>query len=284
MLSVKSHAVDGELKRAVDLAYNASFGEAETAVNAYISAHPDDPMGYVIRGTALDWKQSVNNLRGKLNDQILADYKGANDMAFQQWNRDQKNIDKMVNLGNTYMYLAKKWLDMGKSSRAGLILKKAKKHMEEAIVQNPNRYDAYLAIGIFNFYTANIPPGLQFIASLLGMTGNEVLGLKYLETAADNPNLLQTDALFVLTHAFGKTKQNYARASTYLDRLKALYPNNPEFPSLKLEYAFRANQFEASRREYQNLLAFCNARAGQLFRGGRLHQGAELPGRQTLCR
>lgn len=100
------------------------------------------------------------------------------------------------------------------------------------------------------------------IASILGMSGDEAKGLQYLETAASNPNLLQADALFVLTHAYGKTKGNYARALTYFDRLQALYPNNPEFPSLKGEYAYRAKQYEASRQQYQNFFTFCNTRSG----------------------
>ena len=74
--------------------------------------------------------------------------------------------------------------------------------------------------------------------------------------------LLQADALFVLTHAYGKTKQNHAMAQTYLDKLHAMYPDNPEFPSLKGEYAYRAKQYGASRTEYNNFFAFCNTRSG----------------------
>lgn len=248
------------IQRAIQLTYNAQFDEAESVLNGYIAANPQDPRGYIARGTSRDWKQLVQNLRGKNNAQVISDYEAANKMAFLLWNKDQGNIDKMVNLGNSYLFLARKWIDLKKTARAGLILKKCKKHMEEAIAKDPNRFDAYLAIGAFNFYTANIPPGLQFIASLLGMSGDEDLGLKQLGQSASNSHWLQSDTLFLLSYAHGQTKKNYAGALTYLNRLNTMYPNNPHFVFLKGEYAYRANKFAASRTDFAQLFQFCDAK------------------------
>lgn len=259
-------AVDPQLQQAVDLTYNAQFAEAESTANAYIASHPTDPVGYMVRGTSLDWKQKVLNLKKALDGRVLEDYKKANDMAFHQWEKDEDNLEKMVNLGNSYMYLSKKWLDQGKKSRAGLILKKCQKHMNEAISKNPQYYEAYLANGLFNFYAANIPPGLSMIAGILGISGNESLGLQQMQTAADNPNALQADALFILTYAYGQTKKNYSMAQKYLDQLIVQYPNNPFFLHLKGEYAYRADLYEQSRKDFDAFFAFCNAHSGQCAR------------------
>lgn len=261
IIPISSMAVNPTLKKAMDLTYNTQFDEAERILNSYIASHPKDPVGYMIRGTTLDWKQMVLNLRKKLNSRSLADYKRANKLAFLAWDKDRKNIDKMVNLGNSYMFLAKKWLDMKKKSRAGLILKKCKKHMNKAIEKNPNRYDAYLAIGIFNFYAANIPPGLKFLASILGITGNEALGLVQLQQAASNSSWLQNHAAFVLTYAYGHTKKNYSGAQTYLGQLIKRFPNNPHFLHLKGEYAMRARQFEESRQNFDQFFQFCKSKS-----------------------
>lgn len=248
------------IQRGIELTYNAQFDEAESVLNGYIAANPQDPRGYIARGTSRDWRQMVQNLRGKNNSQVIADYETANKMAFLQWNKDQENIDKMVNLGNSYLFLARKWIDLKKASRAGLILKKCKKHMETALEKDPNRWDAYLAIGAFNFYAANIPPGLQFIAALLGMSGNEALGLTQLGQSASNSHWLQSDTLFLLSYAHGQTKKNYGGALTYLNRLSGMYPNNPHFVFLKGEYAYRANRFAESRANFAKLFQFCDAK------------------------
>lgn len=251
---------DPQLMRAVSLTYNAQFAEATTILNNYINVHPDDPMGYLLRGTSLDWKQKVMNLRGALDAKILEDYENANIIAFRQWEKDPENVDKNVVVGNSYMYLAKKWLDVGKKTRAGLILKKCQKHMDFAIKKDPKRFDAYMAVGVFNFYAAHIPPGLQFLASLLGINGNESLGLSQMEAAAHNPNLLQADALFVLAYSLGDGKKNYAGAIPYLSKIISLYPDNPNFRLIKGEYLMRAKQYDVAKKDLNDFLIFCEAR------------------------
>ncbi|EKD42673.1 MAG: hypothetical protein ACD_73C00064G0002 [uncultured bacterium] len=258
VLPLLSRASAPELSRAMDLTYNVQFDEAENLLNGYIAANSQDPMGYVIRGTMWDWKQLVNNMRGALNEKILADYERANKIAFLQWDKDQENVDKMINLGNSYLFLSKKWLDLDKTSRAGLILKKCQKHLDEAAQKDPTRYDAYMANGIFNFYAANIPPGMSMLAGLLGISGNEKLGVDLVLKSADNPNLFQNHALFVLTYMYGQTKKNYVMAQVYLDRLMAKFPGNPHFLFLKGEYAFRANEFEKSRQAFAEFENFCS--------------------------
>ena len=248
------------IQRAIQLTYNAKFAEAESLLNGYIASNPQDPRGYIARGTSRDWKQMVENLKGKNDSQVISDYETANKMAFLLWNKDQGNIDKMVNLGNSYLFQARKWIDLKKTTRAGLVLKKCRKHMEEAIAKDPNRWDAYLAIGAFNFYAANIPPGLQILASLIGITGNESLGLKQLGQAASNNHWLQSDTLFLLSYAYGQTKKNYGGALTYLNRLNGMYPNNPHFIFLKGEYAYRAKNFAASRADFAKLFQFCDSK------------------------
>ncbi|MDO8519227.1 MAG: hypothetical protein Q7T11_03580 [Deltaproteobacteria bacterium] len=246
------------LQKGMDLAYNAQFDQAKAVLNAYIAGNPGDPLGYIVRGTAYDWEQLVTGK--KRDNEALADYQTANKYAFLLWEKDEENVDKMVTLGNSYMFLAKKWLDLNKKSRAGLILKKCQKHMEEAIKREPKRWDAYLAIGIFNFYAANIPPGLQFIASLLGISGNEATGLKQLQNTANNPNLFQHHALFVLTHALGEQKKNYAGAAGTLNRLIQRFPNNPHFLLVKGEHGFRMKQYAASRSAYDQFFNQCQNR------------------------
>lgn len=254
--------VDSQLKQATNLAYNANFEEAEGILNSYILANPDDPWGYIIRGTTNDWKQKVKGLNGALHQKVLTDYQTANSKAFLQWEKDQENIDKLIALGNSYLYLSKKWLDLDKKSRAGLILKKCRTHLEDAIKKDPTRYEAYLAIGLFNFYASNIPPGLGLLAGIMGISGNESEGLRMMNEAANNENILQADALFMLTYAYGNTKSNYEQSVPYLAKLAGMYPDNPYFKFLKGEYAVKAKKYAQAREDFQQYHAFCSTRPG----------------------
>ncbi len=278
-------STDPVLQKAVDLTYNAHFDEAESILNQYISSHPDKPMGYVLRGTLLTWKQKLLGLKKKYNTQILDDYQNGNIIAFRLWEKDPENIEKMVDLGNTYMYLAKEWINQDKKARAGLILKKCKKHMDDAIAKNPQFYDAYLALGLFNYYAANIPSGFQFLASLLGISGNEPKGLQQIETSAANPNPLQADSLYMLTYIYSTSKKNYLGAQKYLDQLIAKYPDNFHFIYLRGELSFRAKNFDQARTDLNTYFDFCKTHTcsqgndflANYFYGGSFMEQNRLP-------
>lgn len=260
ILFIAHHAEAGNfdhLKKATYMTYNAEFDKAEKFLIDYIQKNPQDPLGYILAGLNYDWKQQSQDLGNKYNDHIIELFERGNLLAFIQWDKDQDNVDKMVILGNSYMYLSKKWLDMGKKMKAGLILKKCKKYMEKAIEKDPNRYDAHLAIGIFNYYAANIPSGLKFIASLLGISGDEKLGLEQMKKAALNDNIFQADALFMLTYTLGRRKGDYQSAKPLLDKLVKLYPDNGLFRYYRGSYAFQANQHQKTREYYDDFLNFC---------------------------
>ena len=260
--SVQAEMLEPTLLEVTELTYSDRFDEAISLADSYIASHPSDPRGLVVKAMAMDWKQKITaGFEKKLDGQILEMLKNANLMAFIQWERDPKNIDKMITLGNSYLYLSKKWVDLKKQGRAGFILKKCRKHLEEAISLDPKRYDAYLALGLFNFYMANIPPGFKFLAGLLGMTGNEAVGLKQLKMASENKNLHWVDAKFILAYAFGKTKKDYPSSLAIMNDLVTRYPKNVFFRHFKAEYETKAKQYALARVDFSKFLGMCSARA-----------------------
>lgn len=256
--------VHPSLKRAIDHTYNAEFDKAEAIFSEYIRRRPGDPLGYIARGTSLDWQQYVFFLRRKNNAKVLADYQKAFKLAFLAWNKDKNNVSKRADLANSYLFLAKKNIDLGKKASAGQMLKKARKHMKFVMEKDPKRYDAYLASGAFNFYAAHVPKGLKFIASILGISGNEKLGLEQLNTAANNSNFLQADALFVLAHAYGSTNKNYEKSNEVLRKMQKLYPNNPRFYFGVVENYMKAKQYAKARDAYQKFRNFCKSKPKNL--------------------
>lgn len=253
----KAQAYAPELQTSIDLVYDAQFDKAFSMIDSYIAKNPDDAMAYIIKGNAFDWKQNIFNLRGKLNNKVIEEYKTANLKAYLKWEKDQDNVENTLTLGNSYMFLAKKWIDQGKKMRAGLTLKKARKYLEEVEKKDPSRVEANLALGVFNFYAGNLPSGLKFLASFIGLSGNESKGLEQLEKVARTKNIHQGDAAFVLVHAYGKSKKSYLKAIPYLDILIGKYPNNPEFPLWKQEMYLRAKKYDESIQWYGKLMDLC---------------------------
>lgn len=240
--------------------YNADFGAAGRSINSYITSHPQDPSGYLLRGMLSEWDQIINNKRRALNPQILADYEKANDLALAAYETDMENVDKTVMLGNTYMYIAKKLVDSGSKMRGGFALKKAKDLMLKAIAKDPENEDAYMALGVFNYFSANVPSGFKFLASLLGFNGDEAKGLDYLKRAAEQQNIAQGDAGSLLVYIYNDKEKNYAAAQQFNDIMKSRYPDNPTFQYNMGEIAFRQKKYPASRDEFAKFWAFCDGK------------------------
>ena len=102
--SVQAEMLEPTLLEVTELTYSDRFDEAISLADSYIASHPSDPRGLVVKAMAMDWKQKITaGFEKKLDGQILEMLKNANLMAFIQWERDPKNIDKMITLGNSYL-------------------------------------------------------------------------------------------------------------------------------------------------------------------------------------
>lgn len=255
LVPVSQAKLPEELTRAVDLIYNAQFTEAKSILSKYITAHPQDPAGYLMSGMLKEWYNTLNNVK---NDaEILADYQQANQLAAQELNANPGNIDKMILLGNTYMYMAKKYVDKGEKFKAGKLLKKAKELMNQSIQMNPNAYDAYFALGVFNYFSERVPSGFKWLAKLMGFNGNKETGLEYLKKAAENNNITQGDAAFLLFYIYSENEKNYPVAIQFNQILKDRFPKNIKFLYDEASVYYKAKDFEKAKDRFQNFLSLC---------------------------
>lgn len=250
-------AAPEELQLGLEAAYHAQFDQAYPMLERYITAHPQDPNAYIVRGTVREWEQKLKNWKDE--NQIIDDFERANQLAFQAYDRDPKNTDYLVNLGHSYLRLGKKWADEGKYWRAALISKKCRKHLEEAIHQDKERWDAYMPLGAFRYIAANLPSGAKPFASLLGITGNRAQGIEEVTLAATHDHLYQQDAIYLLKYIQRK-EGNHAKARQLLEDLHGRYPENAEI-AYDLAVAYRdTGQYQKTVDYLSDFIKTCHDR------------------------
>jgi tetratricopeptide (TPR) repeat protein len=253
--------ISSQLLNAVDHIYNANFAQANAIIGGHISSNPNDPAGYLLRGISTEWFQIVNNKGKSFNKKIMADYQKARILATDALEADKNNLDKKVMLGNSYIYVAKKLIDTSHNVQAGSALKKAKNLMEEVLQQNPSQHEAYFAIGLFNYFSENVPPGFKWLAKLLGFNGSRTKGLDYLNKASNSKNLTQGDAIYILVYIFSDKESKYATALKYSQILRKKYPNNPVFLFDEAEMLFRTKKLAESRKLFDEYFTYCASHA-----------------------
>lgn len=243
----------------VSTIFSGDFARAKAQADAFIVSKPQDPTGYLLRGMANDWSQFIADK--PLDPVVMADYQKAVDLARALVQSSPGNLDYQVLLGNSLMYLSKKYVDTGSKMKAGSVLKESSKIMESVIAKDPSRDDAFFAIGMFNYFAANVPSGFKWLASLAGIKGDGVKGLSYIQKAAESPTLTQLDAKYILFYIYSQKQGRYELAHDQVASLFRAYPDNSLFWFDLAEMRMRTKKFAESQALFDKFLRHCEAGA-----------------------
>uniref|UniRef100_A0A7V4XTK2 Lipoprotein n=1 Tax=Acidobacterium capsulatum TaxID=33075 RepID=A0A7V4XTK2_9BACT len=254
--TLAAHA-DPVLEHGYGQMYNVNFAGAHQTFDAYIQAHPDDPMGPVSDAAAYLFAE-LDRL-GILDLRLFADNsrfshrkRPTPNPAVQQ--KFQARIDEAKRLAAAALsknpkdvsaLLASTLADGLQSDYAALILKhdldalrfsnRATVLAQKTLAVDPHCYDAYLAVGIENYLLGIKPAPVRWVLSWTGAQTNASAGVRELRLAAAHGHYLAPFARLLLAVADIRQK-NYAGARDLLLGLSQEFPANPLY-----------------RREYQRI-------------------------------
>ena len=156
-------STDAMLKTGLNYAYNFQLDEAEKIYKKVIELQPEQPFAYHYLAQDYLWAF----LGSKDNDQYAA-FQKYSDLAIQKaeniLNDDPKNVRVLYMLANDYSFRA-----MANGANSSTIdafwsSKKAVGYYEKTIDLNPEFYDAYKGLGVFNY-------ALSFVPGMFGKQG-----------------------------------------------------------------------------------------------------------------
>jgi hypothetical protein len=228
--------------------YNLDFAAAHQDFDAWQRLHPEDPMGPACHAAAYLFTEFAR--LGVLESQLFTD-----DKRFE--NRQKLSPDPQVkNMINAQLdqadaLVAKalerdandanaqfaKVLSLGlRSDYAALVekrdlaaihyTKQGRTLAERLLKQNPNDYDAYLAVGVENYLSGIEPAPIRWLMSAGGVETDKTQGIHDLELTAEHGDLLAPFARLLLAVAALRDKEP-AKACSILSELSSHYPQNP---------------------------------------------------------
>jgi tetratricopeptide (TPR) repeat protein len=149
-------------------------------------------------------------------------------------NQDRNNPDALYYLGTVYGVIAgydasitRKFFSAVRNGSRSVDLH------QKVIKINPNYYDAYLSLGIYNYIVATLPFPLKALAAMSGFHGNKERGMSQLKLTIEKESDAADDARVILLAIYQNEKQ-YGQALEILQTLSAKYPGSY---LLKLETA-----------------------------------------------
>lgn len=213
-------------------------------------SHPEDPLGSASQAAAylfeecyrqgvlsseffLDDKRFLGKIPLKPDPELRAAFfaadKQAQDLAQLQLNTNLDDPNALfvmtLSLGMQANYASlidKRQLDSLKKIR------EADKYSKKLLAVAPDAADAYLGLGMANYFIGSLPGAKKFFLSFAGIHGDKKAGIQQLEIAADHGHYLRPFAKILLAlAALREKKPEVARAQ--LKELVAEFPENPLF-------------------------------------------------------
>jgi tetratricopeptide (TPR) repeat protein len=133
---------------------------------------------------------------------------------------------------------------MGKSGHAQL---------KQALVYDPTLYDAYLGLGIYDYFTDTLP-GVQGVLAALFIHGDRKRGLKELGWAIDKGAQSRVEAEMFLIEIYTWEEHNPAKALPIAQELHREYPYSPAMALAEIMDYYELKNWDKVAIEAQDYL------------------------------
>lgn len=217
--------IEKQILKGLEACYNFNWDQADQTFQNLIERYPDDPRGYHFESSIYLWYY----LGGKEKDD-LDEFEKYSDLALSKGealvDQNEKNEMALYILGANYSYRAIAFGKAGNFLDAAWATKKAESFLSKVIELNPQRTDAYLGLGLYNFAVAQIPPAFKWALNLVGISGDKDVGVKYIENAAENGIYSKVEAKYYLAQIEMDFLTDYESSAAILKKLVRKYPQN----------------------------------------------------------
>ncbi|MEJ2007100.1 MAG: hypothetical protein P8Z30_02920 [Acidobacteriota bacterium] len=269
-------------QQGLDLLMN---GEPDAAFKVFAEIKADDPqspLGYLLEANALWWK--IYFATGNLVDPDVflvasnsttpydTQFNNLIDTAISKA-RASRNPNR--DAARSYLYegmayaLQARLLSMRNSdlatARAG---KKMRTLLITALEQDPNLRDAYLGLGLYDYFVDTLPTIVKLLRWIIGLPGGDrERGLQEIEYAAKYGELTHGEALFYLAKDYSReNERQYGKSLQLFQQLRSQYPRNGLWTLLAGSLEIRmghAQEGEALYREALNQMRGKETAAGK---------------------
>jgi tetratricopeptide (TPR) repeat protein len=250
-------------------------GDLSAAIEVFqqIQHHdPQSPLGFVMEANATWWR--VYYASANLTDPDVFDVTNQeatpydshfNDVVKISIRKAEARIHAREDLARSYLYEGYAYALRARleglhdrdlpTARAG---KKMRALMLRALALDPSLTDAYLGIGIYNYFVDSLSAIVKILSVFIGLPGgSRTEGLRQLQLCADQGEMARAEAKFYLAKDYSRASEKQFEKSLHLFReLQQEYPHNRLWPMLIGSLHFRLGkpqQGESIYREvYQN--------------------------------
>jgi tetratricopeptide (TPR) repeat protein len=222
--------MDTWLMKGIDDIYRMRFDDAEAAALKANALNPEHPHPYL--GLAgVTWTRYVYGA-DQDDPKLLAEFQRRTDVAVDKaakWLKAHPDdAQAMMTQGAAWGIASRLCMIRHEWLRGYWLGRKAIGITKAAVKLDPQLWDGYLGIGMYDYYTDVYPRVVGVLAKIV-LRGNRLRGIKTLELVAEKGHFSKSNAKILLVEIYVMDAwgaRNPERAIAFLKDLRALYPDS----------------------------------------------------------
>lgn len=254
---VLSPGADERYDRGIALMYRLEFDRSEAEFRQIIAADPASPAGYFALA-ALSWWRYSQNFDGQAAFRdVEKEFVSNSDKVIEL---SKKMVAEGRDLDQAYLFMGSayglqgRWYAIQRSWwKAYLRGRSGRRFLKKCVEANPAVYDAYLGLGVFDYYAATLPGALGLGARLF-VGGDRERGMEYVKIARDKGRFFRLEARFFLVEIYSRHERDFKAAHAECAALRAADPANMLFRLGELMVYVQARDWEGTLNAAESFL------------------------------
>ncbi len=246
-------------KKGMDAIYAVDIEEAKKDFNLALQKYPDHPFPHF--GLAMAEWANLEYLEEESDPGLARKYSVLTDKAIavgRKWIAAHPgDANAYLCLGGIYGLRARLDVLQHHWIKAYFAGRKALSNTRMSLKIDPGLYDAYLGLGLYEYYAGTLPGVVKLLASIM-MRGDAAKGIEYLKLCRDKGYFNARAAALLLIEIYTRHGSPYANPELAVKLSKELLATAPEQPQLQfveIVSLYEDKKYEESRKEMLNYLA-----------------------------
>jgi len=252
-----SPGADERYDEGIALMYRLEFDKAGEKFREITVLDPESPAGYCALAALSWWRYSQDFDMKSALEEVEKEFLSNSDKVIEL---SKKMVKEGRDLDQAYFFMGSayglqgRWYAVQRSwFRAYGRGKKARRFLKKCVEINPAVYDAFLGLGIFDYYAATLPGALGFAAHLFA-GGDRERGMAYVKIARDKGRFFKLEARIFLIEIYSRHEKDFKAAFAECEALRAQDQSNMLFRMAEILTHIQAQDWEGALAKAESFL------------------------------
>jgi len=207
--------------------FNGDWQKSDSLINTQLNNSPNSLKFNFLKAYNYFYARYLGNDNPYTRDETIRQVKKYAWDAISNGENLEENSENNFYLGSAYSLVARADI-MGQNFWEGYWnASKAENYFEDVLDEDPNLTDAYLNIGVNEYFPAVAVTGFQSVLAWLGgMSGDREAGINHFKNVSENGKLFKNEANYILGTLYGFRENDLKLAYESWKSLNDQFPGN----------------------------------------------------------